>query len=104
MNASISGLHSSPAMMPFQPGLSFPAEPTSGSSTGFQDLLLEAIAQVNESQSSADSAVGDFLAGGDITQVEVLTAMKKADLSLRMMLQMRNKLLEAFNEIKQMQM
>jgi flagellar hook-basal body complex protein FliE len=30
--------------------------------------------------------------------------MKKADLSLRMMIQVRNKIFDAYNEIKQMQM
>ena len=42
--------------------------------------------------------------GGDITQVEVFSAFKKADLALRMLLQIRNGVLEAYNEIKQMQM
>ena len=48
-------------------------------------------------------SIQDAISGGEITQVEVATALKKADLSLRMMLQVRNKLLDAYNEIRQMQ-
>ena len=53
---------------------------------------------------SAQSAVERSLSGGDVTQVEVLTEMKKADLALRMMIQVHNKIFDAYNEIKQMQM
>jgi len=42
--------------------------------------------------------------GGNITNVEIFSAVKKAELALKMMLQVRNKLLEAYNEIKSMQM
>jgi len=73
-------------------------------SVNFQDLLLNSISRTNEQQLSADRAVEESLAGGDVTQVEVATEMKKADLSMRMMLQIRNKLLEAYNEIKEMRM
>ena len=39
-----------------------------------------------------------------ITQVEAITAMKKADLALRLMIQFANKIMDAYTEIKQMQM
>jgi len=91
----------------------FPVNPSSagradaGAPAGqvsFQDLLLNSIAQTNDQQLTAQSAVEESLTGGDITQVEVATEMKKADLSLKMMLQIRNKLLEAYNEVKDMRM
>ena len=59
--------------------------------------------QTSSLAQSAEQAVETSLTGGDITQIEVLSAVKKADLALRMMMQIRNKLLEGFNEIKQMQ-
>jgi len=52
-------------------------------------------------QTQADFAVMQALSGEDITQVEVMAAVKKADLALRKMLQVRNKLLDAYNEIQQ---
>jgi flagellar hook-basal body complex protein FliE len=75
-----------------------------GGGVNFQDLLLQSISQVNSADASAQAAIQESLMGGDITQVEVFTAVKKADLSLRMLLQMRNKAMEAYEEIKQLRM
>jgi flagellar hook-basal body complex protein FliE len=101
MTNAINGLGQTPfAIPPAGPGRT---DATSSAGTAsFQDLLLNSIAETNEHQLNEQSAVEESLSGGDITQVEVATEMKKADLSLRMMLQIRNKLLEAYNEIKDM--
>jgi flagellar hook-basal body complex protein FliE len=77
---------------------------STGQTAPFADLLLQQLGQVNALDQSAQSAVERSLSGGDITQVEVLTEMKKADLALRMMIQVHNKVFDAYNEIKQMQM
>lgn len=71
--------------------------------TGFQQLLTSALRDTAALQNNAQQAVQSKLAGDDITNVEVLADLRKADLALRLMLQIRNKLLEAYNEIKQMQ-
>src|ERR1700680_4015670 len=70
----------------------------------FQNLLLDSLSQVEAMQQSAQTAVEKGLSGGDITQVEVLTSMKKADLALRLMVQVRNKILDAYNEVQQLRM
>ena len=70
----------------------------------FQNLLLNSLSQTAAMEQSAQAAIAESISGGDITQVEVFSAVKKADLSLRMMLQMRNKILDAFEEIKQLRM
>ena len=41
------------------------------------------------------------MTGGDVNAAEVLTAVQKADLSFRMMTQIRNKLVEAYQEVKE---
>jgi flagellar hook-basal body complex protein FliE len=76
-----------------------PAEQAAG--PDFSDLLRQAVERTGGIQQDADMAVMQSLAGGDVTQVEVLSAVKKADLALRMMIQVRNKLLDAYNEIQQ---
>jgi flagellar hook-basal body complex protein FliE len=63
--------------------------------------MLGAIDHVNAMQQDADAAVEQLLTGGDVNPAEVLTAVQKADLSFRMMLQVRNKLMQAFQEIKE---
>jgi flagellar hook-basal body complex protein FliE len=70
----------------------------------FQGLLLDSLGQTNAMELSAQSAVEKSLTGGDITQVEVVSAVKKADIALRLMLQIRNKVLDAYQEIQQLRM
>src|SRR5690349_341756 len=69
----------------------------------FKNLLLDSIKQVNTMQQDADHAVEDLFAGGDVDPAQVLTAVQKADLAFRMMMQVRNKLTAAFQEIKGIQ-
>jgi flagellar hook-basal body complex protein FliE len=66
----------------------------------FKNLLLEALDHVNSMQQNADAAVEQLVTGGDVNPAEVLTAVQKADLSFRMMMQIRNKLVQAYQEIK----
>jgi flagellar hook-basal body complex protein FliE len=66
----------------------------------FQDMLLNSIQQVNSMQLEADHAVENMFTGGDVNPAEVLTAVQKADLAFRLTMQMRNKLMEVYQEIK----
>jgi flagellar hook-basal body complex protein FliE len=66
----------------------------------FKNCLLDSIQQVNEMQQQADSAVEKFATGGDVSPAEVLTAVQKADLAFKMMLQIRNKLVSAYEEVE----
>ena len=103
MTGSISPFNTSlstPSFLGTLPGTSAAA----GQSPPFADLLLQQLGQVNALDQSAQAAVEKSLSGGDITQVEVLSEMMKADLALRMMIQVHNKLFDAYSEIKQMQM
>ena len=66
----------------------------------FQEFLLDSIRQVNAMQQEADRAVEQLMTGGQADPAEVLTAVQKADLAFRLMMQIRNKLLQAFQEIQ----
>jgi flagellar hook-basal body complex protein FliE len=96
MTPQINGLFQMPAMPRAPEGL----VPSTGD-TSFKDFMLGAIDHVNAMQQDADTAVEQLLTGGDVNPAEVLTAVQKADLSFRMMLQVRNKLMQAFQEIKE---
>ena len=65
----------------------------------FKNILLEALDQVNTMQHEADAAVQQLVTGGDVNPAEVLTNLQKADMSFRLMLQIRNKLVSAYQEI-----
>jgi flagellar hook-basal body complex protein FliE len=68
----------------------------------FKDVLVDSIQQVNSMQLQADQAVETMFTGGEINPAEVLTAVQKADLAFRLTMQMRNKLMEVYQEIKDM--
>jgi len=86
-----------PLSLPQLPGLEQPGQKEQIS---FKDFLLSSIHRVNAAQQEADKAVEQLFTGGDITPAEVLTAVQKADLAFRMMIQVRNKLVEAYNQIE----
>ncbi|MGB0595348.1 MAG: flagellar hook-basal body complex protein FliE [Rubripirellula sp.] len=69
----------------------------------FGDLLTDQVKNVNSMQMDANDMVHSMLTGGDVNEAEVLTAVQKADLAFRMLLQVRNKLIEAYREIQQIQ-
>jgi len=68
----------------------------------FKDFLLNSIREVNSMQQAADQAVEKLASGQDVNPAEVLTAVQKADLAFRMMMQIRNKIVQAYQEISRM--
>jgi len=70
------------------------------SQASFKDFLLESLGKVNAMQQDADSAVEQLFTGGDVNPSEVLTAVQKADISFKMVMQVRNKLVDAFRRIE----
>jgi flagellar hook-basal body complex protein FliE len=73
---------------------------TQASDSSFKNMLLDSIQEVNSAQLEADKAVENMFSGGDTNPAEVLTAVQKADLAFRMMMQVRNKLVQAYQEVK----
>ena len=59
--------------------------------------------EVDHAQNQADAAVQDLAAGKTDSLHEVMLAMGKAELSFKFLMQTRNKLVEAYNEIIRMQ-
>ncbi|MCP3903357.1 MAG: flagellar hook-basal body complex protein FliE [Planctomycetes bacterium] len=68
---------------------------------GFKELLQEEIAKVNELQRDANEAAEDVVAGRRDDIEGVLLATQKADTAFRMLLQVRNKVMDAYEEVKQ---
>lgn len=66
----------------------------------FKSMLIDSIQQVNQFQTEANQAVEKFATGGEINPAEVLTAVQKADLAFKMMMQVRNKLVQAYEDIQ----
>jgi flagellar hook-basal body complex protein FliE len=96
MSMNISGLAS---LIPV------PAAPGSGNAgTSFSDVLSGAINEVESSRASAAKSVNQFLSGeGDDLHSTVL-ASQRADLEFQMFMQVRNKVVSAYQEVMKMQL
>lgn len=66
----------------------------------FKQMMLQSLQDVNAMQQQAAEAVETLMTGGDVEPAAVLTAVQKADLSFRLMLQMRNKMMQVYQEVK----
>ena len=63
------------------------------------NAFSKSLNDVNASQNAAYEAAETFASGGDISVHEVMLASQKANLTMQMALQMRNRLINAYNEI-----
>ena len=68
---------------------------------GFRDVLLKNLNEVNSLQQDATRAIEDLQTGKRDDLEGVILATQKADTAFRMLQQLRNKMVEAYDEIKQ---
>jgi flagellar hook-basal body complex protein FliE len=79
-----------------------PVEPAARRGPPFAERLLEALNESNQKLKEAELASEEIAAGkGDI--VETMVSLSRAELSLRLVVTLRNRLLEAYNEIMRLQ-
>ncbi len=74
-----------------------------GSSIPFSDYLKNAINDTNSLLIEADNLADQFAAGKTDNIPQVLIAAQKADTAFQFTMQIRNKILDAYKEIMQMQ-
>ncbi len=84
-------------------GLAPALRPTAPTTQGpsFKDVLLENLQKVNELQQDATTAIEDLQAGRRNDLETVLMATAKADTAFKMLLNVRNKMMDAYNEIRE---
>lgn len=68
----------------------------------FKEVLMKNIEQVSKLQQEAEMAVEDLAAGRRDDYQGVMIAKAKADMAFKMLLQVRNKMVDAYEEVKQM--
>lgn len=79
------------------------SSPVSQAKESFGELLNSTIKQVNQMQVQGDTAIEQLQSGEAANLHEVMIAVEQADISLRMLVQMRNKAQQAYEEIMRMQ-
>ncbi len=75
--------------------------PVDPAAPSFKDVLMENLQKVNDLQKDATTAIEDLHTGKRNDLETVLMATAKADTAFQMLLQVRNKMMDAFEEIKQ---
>jgi flagellar hook-basal body complex protein FliE len=100
MNSTItSGLPAFTGTLPTSPSVPSSSE-TEG---GFGATLRDAISQVNNLSDASDQKVADLMKGGQGDVHNVMIAVEKADIAFQLMMQVRNKIVNAYQEVSKLQ-
>ena len=78
------------------------AAPAEGNS--FSSLLGQMVSEVNAQQQTAAQSVGALQSGGNVPLHQAVISMEEANVSFQLMVEVRNRLLESYQEIMRMQM
>jgi flagellar hook-basal body complex protein FliE len=97
----ISSIATSP-LFPTMPHAPDAAKPAGGSS-GFGHLVHDAIASVEQGQQKAQLSIQDLLAGKAQGILPVVAEAAEADMSFKLLMAVRNKMIEAYKQTINMQ-
>ena len=70
---------------------------------GFSGVLSNALRQVNQLSGGAEQQIGGLLKGTNADLSSVMIAVEKADVAFQLMMQVRNKIVNAYQDIEKMQ-
>ncbi len=99
----INSIQSSSALsqVQFQAKPASPVGETSGN--GFAELVEDFVKQTNDAQLSSDSAISDLVEGKSTDVQQVVMAVANAEMSFQLFMEIRNKLIDSYNELTRMQ-
>ena len=83
-----------------QPGEINPSQPVGDS---FGSVLGKLISDVNTKQNAASAAVDGLQSGSGVPLHQAIIAMEEANVSFQLMVEVRNKLLDSYQELMRMQ-
>ena len=78
--------------------------PGEAAKPSFQDVFSSAIQNVETARANADQAAENFIAGGNQELHSTILAAQNAELDFEMFMQVRNKVVSAYEEIMKMQL
>ncbi|HQR14567.1 MAG TPA: flagellar hook-basal body complex protein FliE [Nitrospira sp.] len=85
------------------PGLQQAGQTGEAGGANFLGSLKEAIGHINDAQTGASQAVESLVTGQNTNIHQTMVALQQADASFQLMMQVRNKLVTAYEEIQRMQ-
>ena len=74
------------------------------SGTSFSQVIGDLINSVNDKQIESDNNIESLIKGEDVTTHEVMLSMQEAQISMELLIEMRNKMVEAYQEINSIQL
>lgn len=74
-----------------------------GERVKFADMLLDKLKEIDQKEKDAEEALLSLAKGEEIDPAEVALKISQADNSMKLLLRVRNKVLEAYQEIMRMQ-
>ena len=77
--------------------------PAGEAGKSFGAFLEGSISEVNKLQQEADLAIKDLASGNEVDIHNTMIAMEKAEVSFKLMMQVRNKIINAYEEVMRMQ-
>jgi flagellar hook-basal body complex protein FliE len=82
-----------------------PAKQAASGASGddFAQMLMDTLKEVNQTQADAQGLQDQFMAGQPVEYHDLMIAMEKASTSMQLTLQVRNKVLEAYQEMMRIQ-
>ena len=72
--------------------------------TSFSNVLSDAISKVNDSEVNSNNKIESLIKGEDVEMHDVMLAMQESVLSLQALIEVRNKTVEAYQEISKLQL
>ncbi len=70
---------------------------------GFEKIVTDLVGEVSAKQSEAASSVNGLMSGKNVSLHQTMIAMEEASISFQLMVEVRNKLLESYQELMRMQ-
>ncbi len=80
-----------------------PLHPGQPGQVSFADMLKDAVGKVNTMQKTADTKMQQLATGQTDNIQDVMVATEQADIAMRLMVNIRNKVIDAYQEIMKMQ-
>jgi flagellar hook-basal body complex protein FliE len=101
----MSNIHSiGPVKGPHIPHEGVKAKPAGKQFPSFKETLSKYMAEVNEMQNKADESI-EKMAAGEITDVhQVMNSVQEANLAFNMMMEIRNKVMDAYQEVMRLRL
>lgn len=96
----------SPQLIPNEPSINSAAsalQPNESKTEGFSEFLNRSIDEVNQMLGNADKSARDLATGKSENLHDAMITMEKAETAFKLLMQVRNKVIDAYQEVMRMQ-